>query len=128
MIKSSASFTFVSKNADFGLDSFVAVIPSSVSTEGELLSVYAQALRFPDYFGYNWDALEECLRDFHWLENHRIVILHSSFPLELQEADTRVYLDILDNCVKSWKPGEEHELIVAFPIESQEAVNRFLKP
>ena len=35
----------------------------AVRTETELLRGLAQAMSFPGYFGMNWDAAEECLRD-----------------------------------------------------------------
>ena len=31
--------------------------------DGELFDALASALALPDYFGGNWDALDECLRD-----------------------------------------------------------------
>jgi RNAse (barnase) inhibitor barstar len=33
----------------------------------ELLARLAEALRFPDYFGQNWDAVDDCLCDMEWL-------------------------------------------------------------
>lgn len=33
------------------------------ATKEELLAAIAEALVLPDYFGANWDALEECLCD-----------------------------------------------------------------
>jgi len=34
-----------------------------VRSKEDLLRAVAEALRFPDYFGMNWDALIDCLRD-----------------------------------------------------------------
>ena len=40
---------------------------ADVKTDEELFTVVASAMRFPDYFGNNWDALDECLGDMDWL-------------------------------------------------------------
>ncbi|MGQ9903964.1 MAG: barstar family protein [Anaerolineae bacterium] len=37
-----------------------------VASKPAFLDVFASALRFPDYFGRNWDAFEECLADLSW--------------------------------------------------------------
>lgn len=34
-----------------------------VLPEGELFDALAAALRFPDYFGKNWDAVADCLTE-----------------------------------------------------------------
>ena len=35
--------------------------------KAELLARIARTLRFPDWFGHNWDALADCLCDLSWL-------------------------------------------------------------
>jgi len=40
---------------------------ADVRTNLELFAVVAAAMQFPDYFGNNWDALDECLGDMDWL-------------------------------------------------------------
>jgi len=35
----------------------------SIESKEELLDAIAEGFGFPDWFGRNWDALEECLRD-----------------------------------------------------------------
>ena len=69
---------------------------------------------FPDYFGFNWDALSECIRDFHWITQQGIVLVHDELPA-IDEASLLIYMNILIDAVNDWKEGEEHYLEIVFP-------------
>ena len=45
----------------------VVRIPAGLNRKRRLLATYAGQLQFPQYFGWNWDAFEEGLRDLSWL-------------------------------------------------------------
>ena len=47
---------------------------SSIATEEDLFFAIAKELRFPEYFGKNWDALDECLSDMQWLPSKGYVL------------------------------------------------------
>ncbi len=50
----------------------------SLATKAALLDALGQALDFPDYYGANWDALEECLQDLSWWQGPvRVLIEHA---------------------------------------------------
>jgi hypothetical protein len=46
-----------------------------VQNEQQLLARVAGTMHFPDYFGANRDALEECLRDLEWLPARGYVLI-----------------------------------------------------
>ena len=52
--------------AELGLEQ-LDLDTARVASEAGLLAELARAFRFPDYFGGNWDAADECLRDLSWL-------------------------------------------------------------
>lgn len=91
---------------------------SGIVGKHELLSTLCIALRFPDYFGYNWDALDECLRDLEWIEQRRIVIVHDDLP-QLTEKDLSTYLNVLIDAIRGWNAHERHSLEVIFPESSR---------
>ena len=84
-----------------------------------------QYLNLPGYFGLNWDALYDCLRDFHWIEQHKIVIIHDQFPL-LKQSDAAMYLSVLHDTVLDWKSGEEHSLEVIFDAHDHENIRSLM--
>ena len=94
-------------------DAFVAHLSKVVDKE-ELLKQLRSKLNFPDYFGFNWDALFECLRDFYWIEQQKIILVHDDLP-ELIEKELKNYIDILIDSVQDWKEGEDHSFEVVFP-------------
>lgn len=47
---------------------------ASCSTLDDCYTVFSNAFQFPDYFGYNLDALEDMLLDLDWMEADSIVV------------------------------------------------------
>jgi len=50
---------------------------SDVVSDDGLFTKVSDALKFPDYFGKNWDALDECLSDMEWFPAKGYVLLIS---------------------------------------------------
>jgi hypothetical protein len=93
---------------------FIARIPANPRNRETLFDCLRRELALPPYFGNNWDALVDCLGTLSWIDRHRVLILHDDLP-KIGLKDTVTYLEVLSSAVLDWKPGEDHELIVAFP-------------
>lgn len=107
-------------------DALLGMVPVGVSDSKVLLRAVADSLSFPSYFGENWDALSDCLRDFHWTEKRSIVLVHEDVP-HIPADELRVYLEVLRDAVSDWKAGDPHELVVVFDERCQDAVTGDLK-
>ena len=73
-----------------------------------LLTECARALDFPDYFGHNWDALEECLADLEWLPAKGYVLLITDAGCVLPDDDEEyeTFLEILRDAGEAWGSGQ----------------------
>jgi len=72
-----------------GLD-VVPVSLAGVTDKAALLERFAVALAFPDWFGANWDALEDCLCDLSWRRGDgHVLVLRGGEALQPAQPDPR---------------------------------------
>lgn len=64
----------------------------TLNAKSELLAALGRALDLPDYFGANWDALEECLNDLSWREGPVWLVLRHADALSADLLDTLIEL------------------------------------
>jgi hypothetical protein len=76
---------------------------AGVKDESGLLSKLARDLNFPDYFGMNWNALIDCLRDLSWLSPRGVlVVLENSGDLWRQPMLAGTLIEIWLLCAEYW--------------------------
>jgi hypothetical protein len=79
----------------------VRISLSGISEKQALLAQIARALEFPEWFGGNWDALEDCLTDLSWLQGAGHVLLFED-AAQLAPDDRGVLADILASAAAYW--------------------------
>jgi hypothetical protein len=89
----------VDEVADALKGSSLSLVRVPFADKVQLLKNIASALGFPDWFGHNWDALEDCLTDLSWRDAPGTVLL-----IESPRAgdDLGVLVDILRSSAESW--------------------------
>ena len=77
-------------------------------TTAGLMKEFARALDFPDYFGHNWDALEECLADLEWMpaKGYILLIVDAAQVLPDDEDEYETFLEILSDAGEAWGSGQ----------------------
>jgi hypothetical protein len=91
----------------------------TVTNKAEFLQASAKAMNFPDYFGENWDAFEDCLIDLDWCPARKYILLYTqpeNFAMNspIQWATAR---DILAAAVDYWQTTDT-PLYVFFKTDS----------
>lgn len=74
---------------------------AGVRDKPALLASVGRALRFPSWFGENWDALEDCLTDLSWLEAQgHVLLIEGSAGIARQ--DFAVFAEVLGSAARHW--------------------------
>lgn len=117
----SLSFEFVGDITGFRApDAFVVRLCGRLRRKQDLLRALAEGLKFPPYFGHNWDALEECMCDLSWLGGESgVVVIHKHTPLT-DDGQRATYLDIL----RKAQANQRVPLRVVFPERSRAEVEK----
>ena len=87
-----------------GFATFVVELRGCISSQ-DALERLARALELPDWFGGNWDALSDCLRDLSWAPAAGYVLLldHAGDWREADPEGFRTLLDVLDEAATDWR-------------------------
>lgn len=100
------------QNEIANLGCFVTRIEQSPKDKKELLQSLDKACNFPDYFGFNWDALADCLADFHWKSAKGYVFIYED-PQKLNSLDLDTFLSIVQETGADWvREGIPFKLLV----------------
>jgi len=75
-----------------------------INSKESLLNAIARSMKFPSYFGKNWDALEDLINDLSWWDVKGFLLIfeqadsfaHSSI------SEFLVFFEIFLNAIESW--------------------------
>lgn len=101
-----------------------AELCDGLQTRTSLLRALSSALRFLDYFGANWDALDECIRDLSWLPDGDVMLSHEDLPLTQDRVALLTYLSILQSAVAEWHADGTRKFLLQFPLDAEPIVRR----
>jgi len=75
---------------------------AGIEDKDALLDELATALRFPDWYGANWDALQDCLDDLSWLpgEGYLLLLDHGDALQAAAPEDFATLLEVFDEAAR----------------------------
>ena len=78
---------------------------SGVPSKRELLRRFAAAMSFPSYFGENWDALLDCLRDLSWIKSAGYILVVKGIDerSETSPTDARTLVEVIASAAQYWR-------------------------
>ncbi len=93
---------------------FFHIRGKDIRDKDQFLRSCAETLQFPDYFGANWDALEDCLTDMSWnvSEGYVIVYDHFHFLAENSPGDFHTAVQIFRESARFWRKEGKAFLVV----------------
>ena len=102
-------------------------VPENITSKHVLLATLATQLNFPDYFGENWDALDECIGDLSWLPIGPVIVNHGDVPLVDDMRNAQTYVSISSDAVRKMSKLNDHPLSVVFPARCRDQISWLLR-
>lgn len=98
----------------------------NIERKEQLLNHVATALHFPNHFGQNWDALEECLTDLEWVDGDGYLIYfdHIDGLLTAHPDQFATFVEIVRDAVESWKEDGEAMVVLLSGAKAPKGVSK----
>lgn len=107
-------------------NSMTVNIPTNVRSDHDLFSLFSKELNFPDYFGDNWDALFDCLKDLSFVKEKNITIINNDIPFKNSIYDRKTYIELLVDLINHWKEHYQHKIFIYFPEDCRKFVEEII--
>lgn len=88
--------------------SFVAIVDAATfAGEYEIFEAMNSSFRLPAYFGWNWDALLDCLINLEWVTADRyLLLIENADRLDIQGSqDHSEFAAVLGRVLRAWDPS-----------------------
>jgi RNAse (barnase) inhibitor barstar len=92
---------------------FFHIEGQKIEGKEQFLNAVSVAMHFPDYFGNNWDAFEDCLTDLDWIDAKGYVIYfdHTDGFASHHESQLETVAELFQDAVTYWN-GEGKPMVV----------------
>ncbi len=74
---------------------FFYIKGEGIIDKATFLDIWSKTLNFPDYFGNNWDAFDDCLLDLEWCELTPRIIIYNQ-PEKFAHQDPKEWETVID--------------------------------
>lgn len=91
-------------------------VPAKIASKQDLMAVYKEGLGCP-WFGANWDALYDAVRDLSWLGDKELVIEHADLPFGDKRRSRIIYFSLLQDALEDWQLENPTKLTVRIPAQ-----------
>ena len=81
-------------------------------TAVEIRESIALHLKFPSYYGHNWDAWYECMRDLSWISSSKIIVelRNLSINRKLPDNDYETLNNFFSIISENWNSSVETDM------------------
>ena len=94
---------------------------SKVCNKFDLFHEITKVLNYPFEFGNNWDALLDIYRDFSWIDDTDITIIHDDLSM-LDENALRIYIEIVKESIILWQKYDDHNVAFIFNEKQKDVI------
>jgi RNAse (barnase) inhibitor barstar len=122
---------FITNNLEQFKDYFITEIDGmKANTLRGFYEEMADALAFPEEFGFTLDSFDEMLNNLSWLEEKKIVVFVSNSEnfIEKERNPNKIgtLLDLIDATCEDWKWDEDEARELVFAFSDSERIRQLL--